>query len=62
VNVIATFPMNKVMFRQQAEGHTVAEVARHMRQEGMGLLYRGIGPPLVQKTVSMSLMFGMRSL
>ena len=58
VNVLVTFPINKVMFRQQLQGSTSAEAVAAMRREGGRNLYRGLGPPLMQKAVSTSLMFG----
>ena len=61
VNVLVTFPINKVMFRQQLQGSTSAEAVAAMRREGGRNLYRGLGPPLMQKAVSTSLMFGIYS-
>jgi len=59
VNVITTFPLNKVIFRQQSEGHTIRQALHFMKLEGSSTLYRGIGPPLLQKSLSISLMFGL---
>lgn len=57
VNVSVTFPINKVIFRQILEGTPVNATIRQMSREGIRLLYRGILPPLCQKTLSLSLMF-----
>lgn len=57
-NIAITFPINKVMFRQQAEGHTISLAVDNLRKEGIRKLYRGIVPPLMQKSVSIALMFG----
>lgn len=58
VNVTTTFPMNKVMFRQQLYGVTTQRALKQLRKEGAFYLYRGLLPPLIQKSLSLSLMFG----
>jgi len=58
VNITATFPLNKVMFRQQLYGINVSNAIRQLRREGWLNLYRGVMPPLMQKTTSLSIMFG----
>lgn len=59
VNIIITFPANKLMFRQQVEGLRIWDAFHSMKVDGLVRLYRGIGPPLLQRSVSMSLMFGL---
>ena len=59
VNICATFPINKVMFRQQLHGVRALKAMSQLKREGMRQLYRGLVPPLLQKTTSMSLMFGL---
>lgn len=59
VNIVTTFPANKLMFRQQVEGLTVRAAFGSLRSEGLRQLYRGIGPPLLQRSASMSIMFGL---
>ncbi len=59
INIIVTFPMNKVMFRQQAEGMRLAQAVRSVQEDGLRNLYRGVGPPLLQRTTSMAVMFGL---
>lgn len=59
INVSVTFPINKVMFRQMLHGMHTLDALRQLRSEGFHYLYRGILPPLCQKTVSVSVMFGM---
>ncbi|XP_008635686.1 PREDICTED: solute carrier family 25 member 51, partial [Corvus brachyrhynchos] len=44
-NIAVTFPIQKVLFRQQLYG--------------LRTLYRGILPPLMQKTTTLALMFGL---
>lgn len=59
VNITFTFPINKVMFRQQLSGVRTFAALRQLQTEGLSNLYRGFFPPLIQKTASMTLMFGM---
>lgn len=58
INTTTLFPINKLMFRQMAGGHGVQIAAVQMKKEGIRYLYRGILPPLMQKMVSVSIMFG----
>ena len=57
-NVCVTFPINKVMFRQQVHGIRFFKALRQLHKEGLVNLYRGLLPPLLQRTASGSLMFG----
>ncbi|XP_046326380.1 mitochondrial nicotinamide adenine dinucleotide transporter SLC25A51-like [Haliotis rufescens] len=59
INITATFPINKAMFRQQLHGISGFKAVTQLQKEGLGNLYRGVVPPLMQKTTSLSLMFGM---
>ncbi|KAL4218031.1 hypothetical protein ACF0H5_022769 [Mactra antiquata] len=59
VNISVTFPINKVMFRQQLYGVRTLKAIGQLRKEGLSHIYRGLMPPLLQKTTSMSLMFGL---
>lgn len=59
VNISVTFPINKVMFRQQLYGVRTFKAISQLRKEGISHIYRGLMPPLLQKTTSMSLMFGL---
>jgi len=58
VNVLITFPINKTMFRQQLEGISVRRAFKQLKREGFITLYRGMGPPLIQRTFTVSIMFG----
>lgn len=58
LNISCTFPLNKAMFRQQLYGVSSWQAIRQLRREGVRYLYRGLLPPLLQKSTSMSLMFG----
>jgi hypothetical protein len=59
INIISTFPINKLIFRQQVSGINALTALQQLQLEGLGLLYRGVLPPLVQKTTSLAIMFGM---
>ncbi|KAB7505984.1 Solute carrier family 25 member 51 [Armadillidium nasatum] len=59
INITVTFPMNKIMFRQMLHGISTARAVAQLKKEGVKNLYRGILPPLCQKTISTSVMFGM---
>lgn len=39
-------------------GHSVRSAFGELRAEGVLNLYRGVGPPLIQRSVTLSLMFG----
>lgn len=58
-NIMVTFPIQKVLFRQQLHGLRTGEAVRQLRRDGLRTLYRGILPPLMQKTATMALMFGL---
>ncbi|XP_066149431.1 mitochondrial nicotinamide adenine dinucleotide transporter SLC25A52 [Euwallacea fornicatus] len=58
INVSVTYPINKLIFRQMLHGIKVQNAFDQLRAEGMYYLYRGMLPPLCQKSLSLSLMFG----
>lgn len=58
INIMITFPINKVMFRQMLHGVNSQLAFQQLKMEGAKFLYRGCLPPLLQKTASVSLMFG----
>uniref|UniRef100_A0A3B3RTC6 Solute carrier family 25 member 51b n=1 Tax=Paramormyrops kingsleyae TaxID=1676925 RepID=A0A3B3RTC6_9TELE len=58
VNIMITFPIQKVLFWQQLFGVSMTEAVRQLQRDGMRTLYRGLLPPLLQKTSSMAIMFG----
>ena len=58
VNISITYPISKLIFRQQIHGFRIRTAVRQLRNEGPMLLYRGVLPPLLQKTASISFMFG----
>lgn len=58
-NISLTYPLYKIMFRQQLHGIRLASAANQVYTEGLRNVYRGMLSPLVLKATSMSLMFGM---
>lgn len=58
VNITLTYPVNKIIFRQMLHGISVKSAFLQIVDEGIVTLYRGMLPPLLQKSVSSSLMFG----
>lgn len=57
INICITFPLNKMIFRQQLHGVTAGIAVRQLLSEGPAKLYRGVLPPLFQKTGSVAIMF-----
>lgn len=58
VSVVATYPINKVFFRQVLFGFDTWTVLRQLWQEGLPRLYRGVSAPIILKSASASVMFG----
>jgi hypothetical protein len=58
-NVVLTFPLNKLISRQAYEGITWREALHTMKEDGPRRLYRGVAPPLLQRALSLGVMFGM---
>ncbi|XP_077388835.1 solute carrier family 25 member 51b [Festucalex cinctus] len=58
-NIMVTFPIHKVLFRQQLHGVLAAEAVRQLQREGLRNLYRGLLPPLLQKSTTVAIMFGL---
>ncbi|XP_065175243.1 mitochondrial nicotinamide adenine dinucleotide transporter SLC25A51-like [Sycon ciliatum] len=59
VNISVTYPLNKVIFRQQIHALPFRRAFWQVHAEGGWKLYRGVLPPMMQKSASMSLMFGL---
>uniref|UniRef100_K3W5I0 Mitochondrial carrier protein n=1 Tax=Globisporangium ultimum (strain ATCC 200006 / CBS 805.95 / DAOM BR144) TaxID=431595 RepID=K3W5I0_GLOUD len=59
INIVITFPPNKIMFRQQLFGLNTWDAYQNVKNEGLAMLYRGVKPPLLQAAVSKSIMFGL---
>ncbi|CAF1168522.1 unnamed protein product [Adineta steineri] len=60
-NIILTYPLNKLIFRQQIYRLKTNDAYQQLKFEGLTILYRGIPLPLLQKTLSLSIMFGTNS-
>ncbi|OBS58122.1 hypothetical protein A6R68_10744, partial [Neotoma lepida] len=58
-NVAITYPVQKILFRQQLYGIKTRDAILQLRRDGFRNLYRGILPPLMQKTTTLALMFGL---
>lgn len=58
INITMTYPLYKTIFRQMLHGVKIGTAFKQLRTEGISFLYRGMFPPLAQKTLSLSLMFG----
>ncbi len=56
--IMATFPINKAMFRQQVHNISPREAVRQLLHEGAFNMYRGIMSPLLMKISAQSVMFG----
>lgn len=57
VNILITFPINKVMFRQMAYGVKAKNAVSQFKGENILYVYRGLVPPLISKTISGNLFF-----
>ncbi|CAF1097940.1 unnamed protein product [Adineta ricciae] len=60
-NIIVTYPVNKLIFRQQIYRLRTLDAYKQLKYEGFTILYRGMALPLLQKTFSLSIMFGTNS-
>lgn len=58
-NIAVTFPIHKALFRQQLFGLRVREAVLQLQADGLRNLYRGILPPLLQKSSTIAIMFGL---
>ncbi len=57
-SITILFPFNKLIFRQILEGISFIEAFKQLKAEGLANVYRGLLPPLLQKSASYSIMFG----
>uniref|UniRef100_H2PWD3 Solute carrier family 25 member 53 n=1 Tax=Pongo abelii TaxID=9601 RepID=H2PWD3_PONAB len=58
MSTFLTFPIYKVVFRQQIHAMAVSEAVRQLWHEGPQYFYRGIYRPLLSKTLQGTLLFG----
>ncbi|KAJ0181339.1 hypothetical protein K1T71_003424 [Dendrolimus kikuchii] len=57
-NILISYPLNKLIFRQMMHGVETTFALNQLQKEGLTYLYRGMLPPLMQRSLSMSVMFG----
>lgn len=57
-SITLLFPLNKLIFRQMLGSISFKEAFAEIRSEGLANFYRGLLPPLLQKSTSYSIMFG----
>ncbi|BES98077.1 Mitochondrial carrier protein [Nesidiocoris tenuis] len=57
-NILVTFPINKIIFRQMLHNVSIMAAVKQIASERIVHLYRGVLPPLCQKSISVALMFG----
>ena len=57
-SITLLFPVNKLIFRQILDDISFRDALRQLRSEGLHNVYRGMLPPLLQKSTSYSVMFG----
>jgi hypothetical protein len=57
INVLATFPVHKIMFRQQIGGVGFGAATKEILSEGFSTLWRGVIPPLLQRSSGVAVMF-----
>ncbi|GBP13016.1 Solute carrier family 25 member 51 [Eumeta japonica] len=57
-NIVISYPLNKIIFRQMMHGVETTRALNQLQKEGFTYLYRGMLPPLLQRSLSMSIMFG----
>lgn len=57
-SITLLFPLNKLIFRQMLGSISFKEAFMQIKSEGIQNFYRGLLPPLLQKSTSYSIMFG----
>jgi hypothetical protein len=59
IETVILYPQNKIIFRQQLYAIAVKDAVKQLQSEGIAHLYRGLLPPLIMRTTTRSIMFGM---
>ena len=57
-SIAVTYPLSKLVTRQQVDGHGARTAARHMAREGAAALYKGAQPLLLQRGLQIGIMYG----
>lgn len=58
LTTVATYPLNKLIYRQILEHSKLTKASASMSREGPFLLFRGVLPPILQKIINSTAMFG----
>ncbi|XP_061642978.1 solute carrier family 25 member 53-like [Phyllopteryx taeniolatus] len=59
-STLIVFPVYKTVFRQQIHNIQVYRAVAQLHKEGLVKLYRGVTPPLLMRTLSGTLLFGLQ--
>ncbi|XP_061899764.1 solute carrier family 25 member 53-like [Entelurus aequoreus] len=60
LSTLIVFPVYKTVFRQQIHNIQVHRAVEQLHREGLLKLYRGVTPPLLMRTLSGTLLFGLQ--
>ncbi|XP_054648295.1 solute carrier family 25 member 53-like [Dunckerocampus dactyliophorus] len=60
LSTLIVFPVYKTVFRQQIHNIQVHRAVEQLHKEGLLKLYRGVTPPLLMRTLSGTLLFGLQ--
>lgn len=58
VSISVNYPVTKLIYRQILEKASFKDSVKEMRNEGLIYLFRGLLPPLIQRSSEVSVMFG----
>lgn len=57
---LIVFPIYKTVFRQQIHNSSIRQALAQLKKEGLPKLYRGVVPPLLQRTLTGTVLFGVQ--
>lgn len=57
---LVVFPIYKTIFRQQIHNSSLCQALAQLKKEGFPKLYRGVVPPLLQRTLTGTVLFGVQ--
>lgn len=57
---LVVFPIYKTIFRQQIHNSSIRQALAQLKREGLVKLYRGVVPPLLQRTLTGTVLFGVQ--
>lgn len=57
---LVVFPIYKTIFRQQIHNSSIRQALAQLKKEGLPKLYRGAVPPLLQRTLNGTVLFGVQ--